>query len=91
MLEKEQEESGLNFQKMTEYLFAKSRKLENALSDQQKIREESEEQLVHLMEEMMTKIKDQLKNEQIERQFAEDALLRLLEEACVKLNNKQSI
>jgi hypothetical protein len=47
---------------MTEYLFAKVRKLESALSDQQKIREESEEQLVHLMEDMMIKIKDSLKN-----------------------------
>jgi hypothetical protein len=43
MLEKEQEECGLNFSKMSEYLYAKVRKLESALSDQQKIREESED------------------------------------------------
>lgn len=91
MLDKEQEESNLGQQKTREYLLAKVRKLENALSDQQKIREESEEQLVHMMEDMMTRIKEALKLQRVEREAAEDALLRLLEDACIKLNAKQQL
>ena len=56
-----------------------------------KIVEESEEQLIDLLKEMMSKVKEQIKNEQREREKAEDALLKLLEETCVRLNQKQQI
>ena len=46
MLDKEIEESNLNSSKTEEYLDAKINKLENAMSDQKKIREESEEHIV---------------------------------------------
>ena len=67
----------------------KFQKLNSALDDQKKIREESEEQLVQLLKEMMLKIKEQIGNEQREREMAEDALLKLLEDTCIKLNQKQ--
>ena len=57
MLDKEMEEGGNTTEKINEYIKGKSSKLQVALDDQKKIREESEEQLVQLLKEMMSKIK----------------------------------
>ena len=53
MIDKEQEESNLTTQKIQDHLNTKVSKLNSALDDQKKIREESEEQLVQLLKEMM--------------------------------------
>ena len=46
MLEKETEESAITYTKIEDYIDAKMTKLESALTDQKKIREDSEEHLV---------------------------------------------
>ena len=77
--------------KLKLYANQKTQKLNSAIDDQKKIREESEEQMVQLLKEMMAKIKDQINNEQKEREMAEDALLKLLEDTCIRLNYKQQL
>lgn len=68
MLEKETEEAAVTQSKIEEYVTAKMSKLESALNDQKKIREDSEEHLVQLLKEMMQRIKEQIKAEQKDRE-----------------------
>ena len=57
-IDKEQEDAQLNMDKLKLYANQKTQKLNSAIDDQKKIREESEEQMVQLLKEMMAKIKD---------------------------------
>ena len=57
-IDKEQEDAQLNIDKIKLHASQKTQKLNSAIDDQKKIREESEEQMVQLLKEMMSKIKD---------------------------------
>ena len=54
--------------KIKAHLNQKIDKLNSALDDQRKIREESEEQLVQLIKEMMAKLKSHIEGESRERE-----------------------
>ena len=56
---------------------------------EQKVRENTQEEIVDLLKEMVNKVKTDLDTEKNERSKNEDVLLSLLENTCSKLN-KQS-
>ena len=71
--------------KMTQELDRVSKLVEG----EQKVRENTQEEIVDLLKEMVNKVKTDLDTEKNERGKNEDVLLSLLENTCSKLN-KQS-
>ena len=56
-----------------------------------KAREETEETMIEMFKDMISKIKGEIDAEKGEREQAEEALLSLLEETCAKLNKSVAI
>ena len=71
--------------KMTQELDRVSKLVEG----EQKVRENTQEEIIDLLKEMVNKVKTDLDTEKNERSKNEDVLLSLLENTCSKLN-KQS-
>lgn len=61
------------------------------VDDEKKGREETEETMIQMFKEMISKIKSEIDQEKSEREQAEEALLSLLEETCAKLNKSVAI
>lgn len=61
------------------------------MEDEKRGREETEETMIEMFKEMISKIKGEIENEKGEREQAEEALLTLLEETCAKLNKSVAI
>ena len=53
---------------------------------EKKQREETEEQILEMLRDMVNKIKGELETEKRDRESSEETLLSLLEETCTKLN-----
>ena len=63
MVDKEKDDNTSTTKNTAEYLAHKVTKLNAAVEEESKMRHESEEQIVQLLKEMMTKIKEQIKGE----------------------------
>lgn len=61
------------------------------MDDEKRAREETEETMIEMFKEMISKIKSEIDAEKSEREQAEEALLSLLEETCAKLNKSVAI
>lgn len=66
-------------------------RLKTNVEDEKKAREETEETMIEMFKEMISKIKGEIDSEKSEREQAEEALLSLLEETCAKLNKSVAI
>jgi hypothetical protein len=66
-------------------------RLRGLVEDEKHGREETEETMIEMFKEMISKIKGEIENEKGEREQAEEALLTLLEETCAKLNKSVAI
>ena len=58
------------------------------IEGERKGRSESEEEIVDMLKDMITKVRSELETEKQERGKNNDVLLGLLETTCQKLNNK---
>lgn len=65
--------------------------MRGSVEDEKKAREETEETMIEMFKEMISKIKGEIDAEKSEREQAEEALLSLLEETCAKLNKSVAI
>ena len=72
--------------KMTQELDRVSKLVEG----EQKVRENTQEEIVDLLKEMVNKVKTDLDTEKNERSKNEDVLLSLLENTCSKLNKQNT-
>ena len=54
------------------------------------MRENTQEEIVEMLKEMVNKVKSDLETEKNERSKNEDVLLSLLENTCSKLNKQSS-
>jgi AAA+ ATPase superfamily predicted ATPase len=61
------------------------------VDDEKKQREDTEETMIEMFKDMISKIKSEIDAEKGEREQAEEALLSLLEETCAKLNKSVAI
>ncbi len=61
-------------------------KMGTTVQDEKKQSEETEEALLEILKEMVSRIKNEIDVERKEREASEDTLLSLLEETCSKLN-----
>ena len=61
------------------------------MEEEKRAREETEETMIEMFKEMISKIKSEIDVEKSEREQAEEALLSLLEETCAKLNKSVAI
>ena len=61
------------------------------IQDERAQREETENSMVEMFKEMISKIKQEIDLEKQEREQAEEALLSLLEETCAKLNKSAAL
>lgn len=59
-----------------------------SIETERKARADSEEEIVDMLKDMITKVRTELEAEKIERGKNEDVLLGLLETTCQKLNSK---
>ena len=66
-------------------------RLKDSVDDEKRAREETEETMIEMFKEMISKIKGEIDLEKSEREQAEEALLSLLEETCAKLNKSVAI
>jgi sugar-specific transcriptional regulator TrmB len=66
-------------------------RLRDAIDDEKRAREETEETMIEMFKDMINKIKNEIDSEKTEREQAEEALLSLLEETCSKLNKSVAI
>ena len=57
-----------------------------AIEGERKARNDSEEEIVDMLKDMLTKVRDDLETEKKERGKNEDVLLGLLETTCQKIN-----
>mmetsp|Transcript_15952 Transcript_15952/g.20154 ORF Transcript_15952/g.20154 Transcript_15952/m.20154 type:complete len:85 (+) Transcript_15952:594-848(+) len=57
-----------------------------AIESERKARGDSEDEIVDMLKDMITKVRTELETEQTERGKNEDTLLGLLETTCQKLN-----
>ena len=64
-------------------------KVQKLVEGEQKVRENTQEEIVEMLKEMVNKVRLDLETEKNERSKNEDVLLSLLENTCSKLN-KQS-
>jgi hypothetical protein len=65
--------------------------LRETVEEEKRAREETEETMIEMFKEMISKIKGEIDVEKSEREQAEEALLSLLEETCAKLNKSVAI
>lgn len=66
-------------------------RLRGNVDEEKRAREETEETMIEMFKEMISKIKGEIDAEKGEREQAEEALLTLLEETCAKLNKSVAI
>ena len=66
-------------------------RIRQLVEDERRGREETEESMIEMFKEMISKIKGEIDTEKTEREQAEEALLSLLEETCTKLNKSVAI
>ena len=59
-----------------------------AIEAERKARANSEDEIVEMLKDMITKVQTELETERTERGKNEDVLLGLLETTCAKLNKK---
>ena len=59
-----------------------------AIEAERKARADSEDEIVEMLKDMITKVRSELETEKEERSKNEDVLLGLLETTCAKLNQK---
>ena len=59
-----------------------------AIESERKARNDSEEEIVDMLKDMLTKVRDELEAEKQERNKNEDVLLGLLDTTCQKLSQK---
>jgi len=57
-----------------------------AIEAERKARADSEDEIVEMLKDMITKVRTELEGEKDERSKNEDVLLELLETTCAKLN-----
>ena len=62
-----------------------------AIEAERKARSDSEDEIVDMLKDMITKVRGELENEQTERGKNEDVLLGLLETTCQKLNKQGEV
>lgn len=60
------------------------------INNEKKGREETEEAILEMLRDMVSKIKMEIENEKKDREENEETLLSLLEDTCNKLNFSQS-
>ena len=65
--------------------------MRSQVDDEKKAREETEETMIEMFKDMISKIKGEIDAEKSEREQAEEALLSLLEETCAKLNKSVAL
>ena len=65
--------------------------LQQAINAEKQAREETEEAMLRMLEDVVTRLQEEVAIEKRDRQATEETLLKLLEDTCLKMNDMNQL
>ena len=65
--------------------------MQQAINAEKQAREETEEAMLRMLEDVVTRLQEEVAIEKRDRQATEETLLKLLEDTCLKMNDMNQL